>query len=55
MALYDTLIFMPLPTKITIAFEFSARNQQVPAAAHGLCVDVLCTREGDCVCAQALK
>lgn len=25
-ALYDILIFMPLPTKITTAFEFSARN-----------------------------
>lgn len=26
MALYDVLIFMPLLTKITTAFEFSARN-----------------------------
>ena len=26
MPLYDILIFMPLPTKITTAFEFSARN-----------------------------
>lgn len=26
MAFYDILIFMPLPTEITIAFEFSARN-----------------------------